>query len=367
MATLTLTRPLTGHGRAPALAGLGPHWYAAVMGTAIVANGAAALPVRPPGLTGFGEILWGLSAAALLALVVARAVHLSRHRATARAGLFDNPATAVFYGCPPMALLAVGYATLAFGPQVIGTGPALAVDAVLWTAGTAYALAVAAGIPYLMITRHRLAAQDANPTWLLPVVAPLVAAATGPALVPYLPAGGWRTAMLQGCYALLGAGLLATLALLPVVITGLLHSKPLAPALTPALFLVLGPLGQSTTATGQLADAAGPAAPALAPAALVLSELYGVAVMGVAMLWLLVAAAANLRAWRAGMPFAMTWWAFTFPVGTCVTGAAGLARHSGFAGFTGLAVALYLLLLAAWAVAAVRTVGGLAGGRLLRA
>ncbi|MFC9328417.1 C4-dicarboxylate ABC transporter [Kitasatospora sp. NPDC057015] len=367
MATLTIARPSAGHRRLPQLAGLGPNWYAAVMGTAIVANGAAALPVRPPGLIGFGRLFWALSVAALLTLVAARLVHLTRHRAAARADLFDRPATAVFYGCPPMALLAVGAATLTFGPRVVGAGPSLAAAAALWIAGTVYAVAVAAGIPYLMITRHRLAAQDANPTWLLPVVAPLVAAATGPALVPHLPAGFWRAALLHGCFALLGAGLLATLALLPVVITGLLHSKPPAPALTPALFLVLGPLGQSTTGTAALADAARPVAPALAPAALALSELYGGAVMGVAMLWLLVAAAANLRAWRAGMPFAMTWWAFTFPVGTCVTGAAGLARHTGFAGFGALAVALYLALLAAWAVAAVRTLGGLADGRLLPA
>jgi tellurite resistance protein TehA-like permease len=78
-----------------------------------------------------------------------------------------------------------------------------------------------------------------------------------------------------------------------------------------------------------------------------------------------VAAAANLRARRGGMPFAMTWWAFTFPVGTCVTGAAGLARHTGFAGFTALAAGLFAVLLAAWAVAAAGTVRGLAGGVLL--
>ncbi|MFC8451768.1 C4-dicarboxylate ABC transporter [Kitasatospora sp. NPDC057223] len=366
MATLSTARPSAARPRLD-LAALGPNWYAAVMGTAILAGGAAALPVRLPGLIGFGELAWALSAAALLLLAGARAVHLLRHRAAARAQLLDNPATAVFYGCPPMALIAVGNATLAVGPRVTGTGPAVAVDAVLWTAGTLYALTVAAGIPYLLATRHRAAARTANPTWLLPVVAPVVAAASGPALVPHLPDGAARTAMLHLCCALLGAGLLGTLAMLPVVLTGLLHGGLATRALTPSLFLVLGPLGQSVTATGQLADAARPVAPGLAPAALALSELYGVMVLGAAMLWLLVAATANLRAWRAGMPFAMTWWAFTFPVGTCVTGAAGLARHTGSTGLTALAAALFALLLAGWAVAAAGTVSGLAGGRLLRA
>ncbi|MDH6123677.1 TDT family transporter [Kitasatospora sp. GP82] len=347
------------------LAQLGPNWYAAVMGTAIVANGAAALPVRLPGLLGFGELVWALSLAALVLLVAGRAVHFARHREAARSQLLDNPATAVFYGCPPMALLAVGFGTLVLGSRLIGTGPAVAVDLVLWTVGTVYAVVVAAGIPYLMITRHELSALKANPTWLLPGVAPMVAAALGPALVPHLP-GPWPTAMLYGCYALFGASLLGILALLPVVLAGLVHSKLPTLVLTPSLFLVLGPLGQSTTAVNQLADAAKTAAPPLVGAATAFAILYGVAVMGFAMLWLGIATAANLRAWRAEMPFAMTWWAFTFPVGTLVTGSSGLARHTGFDGFTALAVGLYLLLLAAWAVAGTRTVRGLLKGQLLR-
>ncbi|MER5867408.1 C4-dicarboxylate ABC transporter [Kitasatospora sp. NPDC002040] len=361
MATLTASRTAA-YGLD--LGRLGPNWYAAVMGTAIVANGAAALPVRVPGLIGFGELVWALSILALAALVAGRAVHLTRHRETARAQLLDEPATAVFYGCPPMALIAVGYGTLVLGSRLIGTPAAVAIDLVLWTAGTGYALLVAAGIPYLMITRHRVSALKANPTWLLPVVAPMVAAALGPALIPHLPAA-LGPAVLYGCYALFGASLLGTVLVLPVVFAGLVHSKLPALVLTPSLFLVLGPLGQSTTAVNQLADAARTAAPALAGPALGFAVLFGVMMTGFGVLWLGLALVANLRALRAGMPFAMTWWAFTFPVGTLVTGAAGLARHTGFGGFTGLAVALYLLLVAAWAVASVGTVTGVFSGRLL--
>ncbi|MFG2821841.1 TDT family transporter [Kitasatospora sp. NPDC048365] len=344
---------------------LGPNWYATVMGTAIVANGAAALPLDVPGRTGFAELMWVLALAALAVLVPARAVHLLRHREAARRHLLDEPAAAVFYGCPPMALVAVGYGTLAVGAPLIGDGPAVAVDLALWTVGTLYAVAVAAGIPLLMITRHRLSVLEANPTWLLPVVAPMVAAALGPALIPHLPEGGARAAMLYVCFALFGASLLATLVLLPVVFAGLVHHKLPALVLTPSLFLVLGPLGQSTTAANTLADATRSAAPALTGPATAFAVLYGVAVMGFALLWLLVALAANLRALRAEMPFAMTWWAFTFPLGTLVTGAAGLERHTGFAGFTGLAAGLLVLLIGAWAVAAARTVAGLLDGRLL--
>lgn len=369
MTTLTPPRPspLLRPPPRPGLRHLGPNWYAAVMGTAIVAASGAALPLRIPGLRGALEVVWALAALALIVLLVARAAHWRRHADQARRHLAD-PAVAPFYGCLAMALLAVGGATLSVGADVIGEPAAVAVDAVLWVGGTLIGLAAAAGVPYLMVTRHRVAPGTASPVWLLPVVAPMVSAALGPALVPRLPAGQWREAMLLGCYALFGMSLLAVLLMLPAVFGRLVHHGPLPPALTPTLFLVLGPLGQSTTAVGNLADVApGAVAAPYAHAAASFAVLYGVPVMGFALLWLALATAMTVRAFRGGRRFAMTWWGFTFPVGTCVTGAAGLARHTGLTAFTGLAVGLYALLVVAWAVAAAGTLRGLVSGRLLRA
>ncbi|BFO20065.1 hypothetical protein SHKM778_64530 [Streptomyces sp. KM77-8] len=96
-----------------------------------------------------------------------------------------------------------------------------------------------------------------------------------------------------------------------------------------------------------------------------LAVLYGVPVMGFALLWLCLAAALVVRAWRRGMRFAMTWWSFTFPVGTCVTGAGALAARTGLVAYDVLALALYALLVAAWAVAARCTARGLVSGALL--
>ncbi|MGW0944554.1 TDT family transporter [Streptomyces sp. NPDC002623] len=346
---------------------LGPNWYATVMGTAIVGTAGAALPLRLPGLRPLCAAFWALSLALLLALLAARALHWRHHRDQARAHLLD-PATAPFYGCLAMALLAVGGGALAVGRDWIGIRAAVALDAVLFVAGTVVGLVAAVAVPYLMAVRHRVEPAQATPVWLLPLVAPMVSAALGPPLVPYLPAGQPRQTLLLACFALFGLSLLATFVMLPVVFGRLVTGGPLPLVLTPTLFLVLGPLGQSTTAVGNFAQAApGVVAGPDGRGPAVLAVLYGVPVMGFALLWLALATAHAVRARRHGMRFAMTWWAFTFPVGTCVTGAAALARHTGLVVYDVLACALYGVLVAAWAVVAVHTARGLLSGALLAA
>ncbi|MFJ2235958.1 TDT family transporter [Streptomyces sp. NPDC087859] len=351
--------------RAIAVRHLGPNWYATVMGTAIVATAGAGLPVSVPGLRTALTGVWALSLALLAVLLCARALHWTHHRDQARAHLLD-PAMAPFYGCLSMALLAVGGGALTVGTDWIGTRAAVALDAVLFTAGTAIGLTVAVAVPYLMAVRHRVEPSQATPVWLLPLVAPMVSAALGPLLVPHLPAGQARETLLLACVALFGISLLATLLMLPLIFGRLVTRGPLPLALTPTLFLVLGPLGQSTTAVTKFADVA----PGVVPTPYsggfgVLALLYGVPVMGFALLWFALATAHVLHARREGMGFAMTWWALTFPVGTCVTGAEGLARHTGLLAFQWLAVVLYVVLVAAWAVAALHTARGLLSGALL--
>ncbi|MEU6995921.1 TDT family transporter [Streptomyces sp. NPDC046465] len=346
---------------------LGPNWYASVMGTAIIANAGATLPHGFPGLRTGCTVVWALSFVLLAVLLTARAAHWVHHRDQARAHLLD-PTMAPFYGCLPMALLAVGGGTLIVGKDWIGTGAAVAVDTVLFSVGTAIGLTAAVAIPYLMVVRHRIAADQASPVWLLPVVAPMVSAAVGPLLIPHLPAGQAQQTMLYGCFAMFGLSLLTTLVMLPVIFARLVTAGPLPLALTPTLFLVLGPLGQSTTAADKFADfAPGIAHAPLDRGFLALAVLFGVPVMGFALMWLALAAAMVVRARRRGMGFAMTWWAFTFPVGTCVTGAEGLGKHTGLAVFDWLAVALFVLLGTAWAVALAHTLRGVVDGRLLAA
>ncbi|GAB2704783.1 TDT family transporter [Nocardia thraciensis] len=350
-----------------ALRHLGPNWFAAVMGTGIVATAAAGLPWRFPGLRDAATVVWALAAVLLVALSGASVLHWRRYPATAR-GHQDHPVMAHFLGAPPMALLTVGAGTLLLGSDVIGTAAAVTVDWVLWSLGTVLGLLTAAVVPYRMFTRHRIDPDAAFGGWLMPVVPPMVSAATGALLVPYTPAGQWRLTLILLCLAMFGLSLIAALVTITMIWSRLVHFGTPPSGMAPTLWIVLGPLGQSITAAGLLADAGPMALPPLESQGLVVfSVIYGVVTWGFAMLWVALALAVTVRALRAGeLRFNLTWWGFTFPLGTCVTGSTALYHHTGAVLFAATALGLYVLLIGAWVVVSTRTLQGLLGGTLLR-
>ncbi|MFF0465165.1 TDT family transporter [Streptomyces mexicanus] len=341
---------------------LGPNWYASVMGTGIVANAAAVLPLHVAGLRLFGTAVWALASTMLIVLTAAWSVHWIQHRDIARRHA-RHPVMSHFWGAPAMALMTVGAGTLTLGESWIGAQAAVRVDAVLWTAGTLLGLVTSVWIPYLAMTEHEVRQDSAHGGWLMPVVPPMVSAATGAALVPHVPVGQERLTLLLACYAMFGISLFASVVIITQVWSRLVHHKLGPAAMVPTLWIVLGPLGQSVTAANALGTVAHSVLPApYATGAAVFGFVYGLPAWGFAMMWLVLAARLTLRTARRHMPFALTWWSFTFPVGTCVTGTCALAvrLHSG--AFVVAADALYALLLGSWVVVAVGTVrGGLRG------
>ncbi|MEU4560675.1 TDT family transporter [Actinoplanes sp. NPDC023936] len=355
---------------ASAPASLTPNWFASVMATGIVATAAVSLPAGAAALRPFATTVWLLAAALLTTLLVLAA----RHRRTIT-GHGGDPVMAHFYGAPPMALLTVGAGTLLLGPDLIGDRAALTVAVTLWVAGTLTGLAAAVAIPYLRFTRHaadraghdgagadrtgtdRTGTGEAFGGWLMPVVAPMVSAATGAPLVPHAPAGQIRLTLLLGCYAMFGLSLIAALIVTTLIWQRLaLHTA--GPARTvPTLWIVLGPIGQAITAANALGGVAATALPHPYPQGFAaLGVVLGVPLWGFAALWGGLALAVTVRTARRGLPFSLTWWSFTFPVGTCVTGTSALAAQTGATMFRIVAVLLYAALVAAWLTVGVRTV-----------
>ncbi|WNG90404.1 TDT family transporter [Mycobacterium sp. ITM-2016-00317] len=332
------------------------------MGTGIVATAGATLPVHVPGLRGFALAVWVLSALWMVVLILAMLAHWIRNPVVARSHA-RNPQMAHFYGAAPMALLTVASGALLVGTDLIGVDAAVGLAWVLWTAGTLGGLFTATTIPYLMFTQYRVEPDAAFGGWLMPVVPPMVSAATGCLLVPHMAEGPGRATMLYGCYAMFGLSLIASLIIITMVWSRLAHFGTSGTARVPTLWIVLGPLGQSITVAGLLGTDAALAVDArLADGMRIFAVLYGVPVWGFAVLWIGLATALTVRTLRRGMPFALTWWSLTFPVGTFVTGTTQLALHTGLPAFKYAAAIAFVGLLSTWFLVAIRTFrGGLRG------
>ncbi|MER7558989.1 TDT family transporter [Nocardioides sp. NPDC126508] len=332
----------------------GPNWYAATMGTGIVAVVLPGLPFRVPGAVPVALAFW-VAASVLLVTTVAVMLLRLREEPSLLRRHYDDPVMSHFYGAPAMALVTVGAGALGVGQDVLGARAAVGLGAVLWTAGTLLGLWTAIAVPYRAITRHEVAADGATGGWLMPVVPPMVSATTGAALVPYLPAGQPRETLLIICYTFFGLTLVAGFLVLNQLWQRLIRHGALTPATLPTVWIVLGFLGQSITAAHHLGVLAPSVVPGYGHALAMLAVCYGVPVWGFTVLWSVLALALTVRQVRDGLPVAPTWWSFTFPVGTVATGSSALASATGLALFeigAGIAV---LGLAVGWLAAAYGT------------
>ncbi|MGB9282264.1 MAG: hypothetical protein WCB57_19630 [Pseudonocardiaceae bacterium] len=161
--------------------------------------------------------------------------------------------------------------------------------------------------------------------------------------------------------------LIASLIIITMIWSRLAHHGSSGTARVPTLWIVLGPLGQSITAASLLGATAYLAVDhQLASAMNLFAGLYGVPVWGFAVLWVSLATVLTVRTIRRRLPFALTWWSFTFPVGTFVTGTTGLALHTGLPAFRWAAVIAFVGLVVAWLLVAIRTAHGSVQGSLLQ-
>jgi tellurite resistance protein TehA-like permease len=325
------------------------------MGTGVVAVAADGLPYRVPGLRDVEVAFWVLAAVLLAVLLAATAVHWARHPATAR-GYIRHPVLAYYYGAPPMALVTVGTGALLAGRDIIGLPAAVDTDWVLWLIGAAAGLVTAGAAIYLTLTRPEARERAPFGGWLMPVVPPMVSASAGALLIPHAPAGAVRLGLLACCYAMFTLSLLASVVVIGLITAQLAAGQVGEPRMIPTLWIVLGPLGQSVTAANLLGSRAGLALPADDAELLrVLGLVYGLPAGAFALVWIGTAAAITVATARRHLPFSLTWWSFTFPVGTCVTGAAELARDTGRPELRVLAVVLFAGLAVAWLTVASRT------------
>ena len=338
-----------------------PNWFAATMGTGILALALAAIPGGGTLLHGIGETLWMLNIGLFglfTALYAARWIMFG-HEARR---IFGHSIVSMFIGTIPMGLATIINGFVVFGLPRYGAGVIPFAEALWW-----FDVAMAAGcgvvIPYLMFTRQEHSLDQMTAVWLLPVVAAEVAAASGGLLAPHLAGASAQFTMLITSYVLWAYSVPVAFLILGILLLRMsLHKLP-HEGMAASSWLALGPIG--TGALGMLVlGAHSPAifaAHGMVNAGMVaqgIGVVAGTTLWGFGLWWLLLATLITIRYFRAGIPFNLGWWGYTFPLGVYAVATLKLATTLDLGFFTVAGTILVAALAVMWAVVAVKTLHG---------
>jgi C4-dicarboxylate transporter/malic acid transport protein len=344
-----------------------PNWFAATMGTGVLALALAQLPVAIPGMHVVAEGLWLFNILLFCLFTAAYAARWILFFDEARR-IFGHSTVSMFFGTIPMGLATIINGFLLFGLPRWGDG-VIHLAEVLWWIDVAMSLACGVLIPYMMFTRQEHSIDQMTAVWLLPVVAAEVAAASGGLLAPHLADAHSQLVVLTTSYVLWAFSLPVAFSILTILLLRMaLHKLP-HENMAASSWLALGPIG--TGALGMLllgGDApaifAANGLPGVGEIAAGLGLVAGITLWGFGLWWMLMALLITVRYLRDGIPFNLGWWGFTFPLGVYSLATLKLANVLNLTFFSVFGTVLVALLAVMWLIVGKRTVQGAWRGEL---
>lgn len=344
-----------------------PNWFAATMGTGVLALALAQLPLAIPGLHAIAEGVWLFNILLFSLFTLAYAARWILFFDEARR-IFGHSTVSMFFGTIPMGLATIINGFLLFGLPRWGDG-VIHLAEVLWWIDVAMSLACGVLIPYMMFTRQEHSIDQMTAVWLLPVVAAEVAAASGGLLAPHLTDAHSQLVVLTTSYVLWAFSLPVAFSILTILLLRMaLHKLP-HENMAASSWLALGPIG--TGALGMLllgGDApaifAANGLPGIGEIASGVGLIAGITLWGFGLWWMLMALLITVRYLRDGIPFNLGWWGFTFPLGVYSLATLKLASSLNLTFFSVVGTLLVMLLALMWLIVGKRTVQGAWRGEL---
>ena len=213
---------------------------------------------------------------------------------------------------------------------------------------------------FLVFSGEQVGLEHVTPANFIPAVGLVVMPLAGGPLLANMDGLARDLALLANVIGF-GAGCMMYLALLGLTFQRKYLHKPAQGVLTPTIWIHLAPLGVIPLSLLNLSEHL-PLAAAHDLAMVVLVLFWGFAVW-----WLIMACLLTLAARAAGqLPFALSWWGFTFPLGAFVAASLRLHQALGWNGVFTIAVAAWFLLVGLWSVTLLRTLRGVASGAIFQ-
>jgi C4-dicarboxylate transporter/malic acid transport protein len=339
-----------------------PAWFAAVMGTAVVPLAISFLSGSWVRVVATGFII--ISVLMFVAILVPWTLRFVMFPSAVRADL-HHPIAASFYPTMPIAIIVIALDLLKYPDLLFSQETSRAIAFWMWLVGS-IGIYLAAFIVLPRIYRSDgIELTHANFGWFIPPVAKLLIPVAGFELAVLYPRRFELTFGLSiasfgiGFFLFLFVGslvyqryVLETLPASKFAATSFIAIAPTA-IIAVALFKMIH-LFESGTPLNLDASAI------TAVSVLVLLAAWGFAMWAFVMAVVIVVSYAR----HLELPYALSWWAYTFPLGSLATATGVAWKVSGFESIYWFYVAVVLALVGAWVIVAARTGLAMVNGKV---
>jgi len=318
-----------------------PSWFASVMGTGILAIASYLYSQYVPLLKDIAVVLFYFNVVLFFALLIPWVLRWLLYKKNALSDL-EHPILSNFYATIAIAMLVLSSNFIVIGKNML-------VGEIFWFIGTALTIFFGLVTPFIMFKGEHVTIDHINPAWFIPPVGLIVIPIAGSLIISQY-AGFMREFVLFLNYFGWGTGFFLYIALFAICINRFILHRPLPNTLAPTVWINLGPIGAGTAALINLVNNS---------TFITMKEpffVFGLIFWGFGIWWVLMAIIMTLYyRKRLGLPYALSWWAFTFPLGAYVVASHSVATifHLAIVDFIGFA--LYFLLVFFWSITLIKT------------
>lgn len=343
------------------------NWFTVVMGIGIVAALSYTSPISLPGQHTIGMDLFLLVNGVF---VITLALWLWRWIQHADEALrdFSDPSKVLFYGALAMGINVVGNDYLVIGTHLLTPATAILISKIIWLSGVMVSLFTVITVPYLLFVAHQVSLDDTHASWLIPVVPPIVAAATGTNLIPF-----WHSSAEQFFFSILILAMFGMTFFLFIMVSSLYYSRlvykgKIAGGFVPSVWIEIGPIGMSMTIFSNLPFVTQPIFGAWSAGFHALGIAFAVAMWGVGIWWIIIASLYSLLHFtdkESEIPYSLGWWSYVFPLGSFTTGTYALNHLLGHSFFAISGLIQFIMLAGFFSIVFIKTLIGIWNGSLL--
>jgi C4-dicarboxylate transporter/malic acid transport protein len=317
-----------------------PSWFASVMGTGITAITSLFYARYIPFLKNVAYILFYFNVGLFFVLLIPWILRWIFFKKEALKDL-EHPVISNFY--PTMS---VGMLVLAANFIVLGKN--IMVGGIFWLIGTLLTIFFGVLTPYIMFKGEHVKLDHINPAWFIPPVGLIVIPIAGSLIIPHVSGVAQEFVIFLNYFGW-GAGFFIYLSLLAIAMYRFIIHHPLPNVLAPTVWINLGPIGAGTIALVNLVKNS---------SFITMPEpffVFGFLFWSFGIWWVIIAIMLTLHyIRRLKLPYAMSWWAFTFPLGAYVAASHTISLLFKIQLIDYIGFVLYGLLVAFWLVTFVK-------------